>query len=201
MDSPVELGIAQQVLEGQVKSGDRYLYKEVPNGVFIAVLDGLGHGEEASEAAEVAVRVLEAHAQESVISLFKQCHDALRDTRGVVMSVALLNLKDRLMTWAGVGNVEGRLLRADPQAKPRLEYLLLRSGVVGNQLPMLQAAIVPVFPGDTLALVTDGVQAPFFQAINAAEPPQKIADTIISRHHKAGDDALVLVARLFKNKA
>ena len=42
------------------------------------------------------------------------------------------------MTWLGVGNVDGFLLRADNQTKPAHESLFLRGGVVGYQLPSLR---------------------------------------------------------------
>src|SRR6266568_4513859 len=108
------------------------------------VLDGLGHGEEAAAAANMAARVLQASENESVISMLKRCHEKLRSTRGVVVSLAAFNAVDENMTWVGVGNVEGILLQADPAGNPGYEYLTLRSGVVGTRLPMLHAAIVPV---------------------------------------------------------
>ena len=62
------------------------------------------------------------------------------------------------MTWLGVGNVEGVLIRADTRATPAAESVLLRGGVVGYQLPALQASVVPVSRGDLLILATDGIR-------------------------------------------
>lgn len=188
-------GVATLTAPGQAESGDRDVVKHLPDGVLVAAVDGLGHGEEAAEAATLAVRVLEAYAQESVLSLVRRCHESLRMTRGVVMSLASFNALDGTMTWLGVGNVEGRLFRADPRASPRYESLLLRGGVVGGQLPMLSASLVPLMPGDTLIFTTDGVRNDFSEALAPAESPQHTADHILAHYSRRTDDALVVVAR------
>ena len=95
----------------------------------------------------------------------------------------------------GVGNVEGRLLRADANASHPRESVLLRGGIVGYQLPALQASVIPITPGDLLIMATDGIHPVFEDGINVNETPKQIADKILSRHFKGNDDALVLVIR------
>ena len=51
-------GMAQAVLAGQTVSGDRHLVSPCRDGLLVAVVDGLGHGEEAAKAAEIAVSTL-----------------------------------------------------------------------------------------------------------------------------------------------
>ena len=195
IDSLIEWDVAQLTLKGQKKSGDRYLVKPFANSVLVAVVDGLGHGEEAAAAAKIAVDVLEANNRDNVISLFKRSHEALRKSRGVVMSMALLNGLERTMTWMGVGNVEGLLVRANPDIKLQKESLLIRAGVLGGSLPTLDASIIPIMPGDTLVFATDGIRSGFDEAINSHDPPKEIAGNIMSKYSKDSDDALVLVAR------
>src|SRR3989442_14621880 len=108
----VEWGVATQALEGEAVSGDLHVVKPFPNGILVGVVDGLGHGDEATLAAQLAVSTLESYCHESVISLVKRCHGALAKTRGVVMSLASFNTTEGTMTWLGVGNVEGLLVRA-----------------------------------------------------------------------------------------
>ena len=104
------------------------------------------------------------------------------------------------MTSAGVGNIEGLLLRANLTANPRRESLLLRAGVVGRQMPTLAATIVPVLRGDTLILATDGIERTFTEAVSMAGSPQAIADRIVATHARGTDDALVIVARYVVNR-
>jgi negative regulator of sigma-B (phosphoserine phosphatase) len=199
--STIEVGVASRALPGQPRSGDLDVVKSFPNGVLVAALDGIGHGEEAASAAIVARAILEAHAEESVIALIRRCHEGLRATRGVAMSVASFNLSEALITWLGVGNVQGVLLRRGLARAAAEETLLLRAGVVGAQLPSLQAAVLPVSIGDTLILATDGISIDFTRKLARNHPPQKAAECILARHGKATDDALVLVARYFRDRS
>jgi phosphoserine phosphatase RsbX len=195
LDSLIEWDVVQLTLKGQEKSGDHCLVKPFETSVLVAVVDGLGHGEEAAAAAKIAVDVLEANARDDVIALFKRSHEALRGSRGVVMSVALLNGLEGTMTWMGVGNVEGLLARANPDIKPQKESLLIRAGVLGGPLAALDASIIPIMPGDTLVFATDGIRSGFDEEINSHDLPKEIAGNIMSKYSKDSDDALVLVAR------
>lgn len=191
----LQWGVATRMLAGERASGDRHLIKFLPDGALIAVVDGLGHGVDAAHAAELALKTIKRYAGESVISLVGRCHSALLRTRGVVMSVAAFKAREATMTWLGVGNVEGVLLRADEQAAPPAESLLLRGGVVGSQLPGLRAMVFPVAPRDLLIFATDGVMSNFTYGLNIEDSPQKIADRIMDAYCKGTDDALALVAR------
>lgn len=160
----------------------------------IAVVDGIGHGEEACRAAEAASGIVESYADENIVTLLRRCHEALRGSRGAVMSVAMFDFRQATMAWLGVGNVEGVLLRS-PLAQPARETLLLRAGVLGHQLPALQASAVRVYPGDTLIFTTDGIRNGFSLGPEHKNSPQQIADHILAEDSKGTDDSLVLVAR------
>ncbi len=192
----IDWAVAGSVLRGQSESGDQHLVTTTPDGALVAVVDGLGHGVEAADAARAAVRSLERHGGQTMITLLKGCHGALSRTRGVVMSVASFNARDETLTWLGVGNVEGLLLRAQPTVTPRRESLLLRGGVVGVHLPALSASIIPVMRGDTLIFATDGIRNDFALApLALGDRPQPLADYILRHWGRGTDDALVLVAR------
>ena len=194
--SPIDWGVTQIALEGETVSGDCHLVSGHAEGLLIAVVDGLGHGAEAAAAAQAAVAVLEEHVNEPVISLLKQCHEALRSTRGVAMSLASVNSKFSTLTWLGVGNVEGVLLRADKAAVPAQENVMLFPGVAGHLLPSLRAEVTPFNPGDLLIFFTDGIRRDFLsEPPIPGHSPQRIADRICARYSKGTDDALVLVAR------
>jgi len=90
----IEWGSASLPLGGEVVSGDKHVVKVFPHGALLAAMDGLGHGEEAAAAANRVVRVLQAADNESLISLLKRCHERLRSTRGVVISLAAFNAVD-----------------------------------------------------------------------------------------------------------
>src|SRR2546427_6154648 len=52
----VEWGVASQTLAGEVESGDKHVVRIFPHGALLAAIDGLGHGEEAAAAANMAGR-------------------------------------------------------------------------------------------------------------------------------------------------
>jgi phosphoserine phosphatase RsbX len=192
----VEYGVAKFVLPGQGESGDHHLVCCNRNGILVAAIDGIGHGEEAANASKAAAALLRSCADEPVISLVERCHEKLRATRGVVLSLACIDREHGMMTWLGVGNVQGVLMRADAKNGNVRESLLLRAGVVGSQLPALQATVLPIVPGDTLFFATDGVRSDFSVTLSARENPQRAADRILEQYRSGTDDALVLVSRL-----
>jgi len=164
-------------------------------------MDGLGHGAQAAAAALEACAVLEGGAGENVISLVSQCHMKLKGTRGVTMSLASFDFRQRLMTWIGIGNVQGVVLRVDASRNNQEEALLMRPGVVGSHLPALQASVLPVFSGDTLTFATDGVDSNFERSCIRTQPPGRAAEAILARYAKGKDDALVLVTRYRDSQA
>lgn len=192
--SPVlDWGLSWRALAGERESGDLHIVKTFATGALVGVVDGLGHGPEAAAAARAAVSVLEAHAEEPVITLVQQCHEALRRTRGVVLSLASIDAVNGVLRWTAVGNVEGLLYRANRAA--RREAVLARSGVVGYQLPPLRVTEHPIAAGDTLVFATDGIKDGFSDQIRPDLSPQQTATEILTRHGKDSDDALVLVVR------
>lgn len=191
---PLEIGVASGTMAGRKKSGDSHVACGFEGGMLLGVLDGLGHGSEAYEAARIASSTLEAHPSEDLASLFARCHESLRAARGVVMSLASFRFANRTFAWAGVGNVEGRILRLGGGIK-RFESLLLKAGVVGVQIPIFEAQRVPIEPRDLLVMYTDGIDSNLAGAMLPWLPAQEIANRILQRHQKGTDDALVLVAR------
>jgi negative regulator of sigma-B (phosphoserine phosphatase) len=205
-------GVASLALAGEKESGDQFLVKPYERGILVAVVDGVGHGEKAAGVAKTATSVLAEYAHESTVSLLERCHRALRGTRGVVMSLASFDPSSSSLTWLGVGNVEGILLRArafkarpvpggatilstEGMTREARETILLKGGIVGYQLPSLRPLTVPVEAGDLLILATDGVRSAFSRALPLADSPQAMADYILAQHQRGTDDALVLVAR------
>ena len=193
--SLIECGIAARSFDGRGESGDQYLVEPFSDGVLVMVVDGLGHGPSAAVAGKAAVAAMVGHVSEPVTALLKRCHENLRRTRGAVISLASFNVLAGTMTWLGIGNVKGVLLRADGRAGRTRERLLLRGGVVGYQLPTLRPAMLSVVPGDTLILATDGLRSVFADELVLGEPPQEMADRIFDQYRRGTDDAMVLVAR------
>jgi negative regulator of sigma-B (phosphoserine phosphatase) len=191
----VDFGVWAQSFSHEEENGDCYMVKTTGNGVLLAVADGLGHGGEAAAAARVAMSCVEGYTGQGIIPLFQLCHSALKRTRGAVMNLAYFNGTDNTMTWIGVGNVEGILIRADSSVTPARENILLRGGVLGLNLPTLAATVMPISTGDTLIFATDGITNTFADSLTLMDSPQKLADKIGCQFCKGTDDALVVAGR------
>jgi negative regulator of sigma-B (phosphoserine phosphatase) len=189
----VEWSTAAATMPGETVSGDRHWAGPVANGMIFAVIDGLGHGRAAAAASTIAVEMLRQYAGDPLIELLHRCHESLRATRGVAMSLAEFNTKDSVLTWIGVGNVEGALLHREPDLP--CDKLLLRNGVVGSHLPTLRAEELSIRPGDILTMVTDGVTTEHPLRVAMDAKIESVADGILASALKGNDDALVLVAR------
>jgi phosphoserine phosphatase RsbX len=191
----IQWSVAARPLAGEVVSGDTHVVVPTANGMAVAVVDGLGHGCEAAHAAELAAATIKTYANEPVTDIVRRCHEELRRTRGVVLSLASIDSVNRKITWTGIGNVEGALFRGSPTTRPAREPLLLRGGVVGYSLPQPRAATLSIELGDTLIFATDGIHGRFkYETLDDA-PVQDLAEKILRDHNRDTDDALVLVLR------
>ncbi|HYZ71423.1 MAG TPA: SpoIIE family protein phosphatase [Thermoleophilaceae bacterium] len=191
----LELGIAERPLPGEERSGDRAVLAGFEGGALVAAIDGLGHGEAAADAAAVAAEVLAEHRAEDPETLIEACHEALRTTRGVVMTLAFVDLEGGRLSWTGVGNVEGRLVHAAAGPLAPSEGALTKGGVVGYNLPSVRVTSAALEAGDLLVLATDGVGSGFSEALAGGGTAQQIADRVLRDHGRAADDALVVVVR------
>ena len=191
----LETGVALRAIPGELRSGDRAVLVPYPGGALVGAIDGLGHGVEAAEAAEKAAGVLAAAPGDEPVALLARCHAALRGTRGVVLTLAWFDVAERRLRWTGVGNVEGRLVRAAGGPRTPTEGAFLRGGVVGFNLPPVKVTATPLEPGDVIVLATDGVASAFAGALARGGGAQAMADRILADHGRGTDDALVVVVR------
>lgn len=190
----LDWSVATRAFPGESQSGDHYIVTRTSTGWLLAVADGLGHGPQASAAGRIFTEVVGRHIEEQPVALIRLCHEALRATRGSAGAVVTIDRSRSLLSWVGVGNVEGVLRHADPVVSAS-DYITMRGGIVGYRLPDLQPAFLRLRDGDTLALATDGIHGDFVQAITTRQRPDVLAGNILNRYAKATDDALVLVAR------
>jgi negative regulator of sigma-B (phosphoserine phosphatase) len=191
----LELGIAERALPGEPRSGDRAVLVAYEGGALVAAIDGLGHGGDAADAADIAANVLTEHPADEPERVLRDCHRALRRTRGAVMTLAWFDLVERTLSWTGVGNVEGRLVHAAAGPRAPTHGALTKGGVVGYNLPSIRVTGTDLEDGDVMVLATDGIDSGFAGAIGEGGTAQEIADRILTAHGKPSDDALVVVVR------
>jgi len=190
---PFVWSASSQARQGETHSGDGCVVTSFAGGALVAVIDALGHGDQAAHAAEVAVRTLERHPHQSPAELIERCHADMRATRGAAISMASFDWRRQTMTWLGIGNVAGVLMRPDAGAGFHAVSLLVRGGVVGDRLPELQPFVVPLVADAMLIMTTDGVHGDFTEVLSATLEPQHLARRILDGYARSDDDATVLV--------
>ena len=191
----LDLGVAGVAMEGEERSGDLAVFAPYDRGGLAVVIDGLGHGGDAADAAAIAERVIREHASAEPAELLSRCHDALRRSRGVVLTAAWFDLEEMEISWAGVGNVEARLVRGAAVYGDRHDSPLVLGGVVGYNLPAIRPSYIDLRRGDAVAFATDGIEADFSSSLTPGLPAQKLAERILERHSRGTDDALAAVVR------
>ena len=114
----VEWAATGTPIPGETSSGDGHLVVRGALRTLIAVMDGLGHGPEAHRATTAAIAAITEIPDAPLRSMFAHCDGALRQTRGVVMTIASI-AGDGQMEWMGVGNVEAIVVRFGRTVPPR----------------------------------------------------------------------------------
>lgn len=194
---PIEWAVTSRPLPGQHICGDRSIAVDVDGtAALIGVLDGLGHGEPAADAADCGVQILGDARAEPLDTLVQCCHRGLSDTRGVAMTLARIDFHTDTLSWVGVGNVAADLVAKHPGGVEVRSSVRLVGGIVGYRIPEVVASQdVPMRPGDLLVVTSDGIAENHLEEIDFAAPARSIAQQILHNHAKDIDDALVLTAR------
>ncbi len=172
-------------------SGDAYAIREEAGSVLLGLVDGLGSGEDAAMAARLAVECIQAHGALPLLQLLKECHAALRATRGVVLGLLRIDQEAGQVRYVGVGNIGLRAAAREP-FRP-ISY----NGIVGYRLPHVHEFVGSYSTGDTFVLYSDGIDARFHcdeLLLRQERDPQRLAEAI-ARHYGKDDDVCVLVAR------
>jgi phosphoserine phosphatase RsbX len=194
---PIEWAAKARPRPGENVCGDRLIAVDVDGtAALIGVLDGLGHGADAAEAANLGVEVLRAARAEPLDVLVQRCHRALSGTRGAAMTLARIDFRTDTLSWVGIGNVAADLVAKHPAGVEVRSSARLAGGIVGYRIPeALTPQQVPIRPGDLLVIASDGIVEDHLDDIDFSAPALVIADRILHSHAKDNDDALVLAAR------
>jgi negative regulator of sigma-B (phosphoserine phosphatase) len=135
---------------GESRSGDAGLVRRVGEVTWVLLVDALGHGDQAADAADLAVAEAETFAAAlSIETALLRLHVRLAGTRGA--AAALLRFDQHALSLGGVGNVEVRTLHG-----VSVPYAATR-GVIGHRLPPLRGNSVVLTSPGSLLMFTDGI--------------------------------------------
>ena len=112
-------------------------------------------------------------------------------TRGAVMGAVVLDHARRTFNYAGVGNVEVRVLGAAEPARP-----IPANGTLGARLSQVRVWPHRWQEGTTLVIASDGISATWDAAAYPGlltKSPQLLAGVLLRDFGRNSDDATVLV--------
>ncbi|HEX4883524.1 MAG TPA: ATP-binding protein [Casimicrobiaceae bacterium] len=185
------VGVICVAKPGQDVSGDGWSVVRQGGALAAMVVDGLGHGQHAADAAGAARRTLVERAGTGAERQMHALHEALRPTRGA--AAALCSIGDGGGTFCGVGNIRAFLRDA---ASTR--HLVSHPGTLGHQVRKVQTWPFAFGPGTLLLMHSDGLQTQWslgdYPGLDARHPAV-IAGVAFRDHWRRNDDATVLVLK------
>ena len=114
---------------GESECGDAWTLNVGRDGFSAFVADGLGHGHFAAQAASAAVlTAAQGMGRSGCAKTLEAVHDGLRHTRGAAAALAEVTLTQRVMTFAGVGNIGASIVN-----NGSIRHAVSHNGTLGHQ--------------------------------------------------------------------
>ena len=187
-----DVGVVTRSRRSTPENGDAFIIKEWPGELLVGLVEGLGHGEPAQQAARAAQQYVQTHHDQPLDKIFSGAGRACRATRGVVMALARFSSRTRLR-FASLGNVEVRARSGGA----RIPFVVQR-GILGTRETHVPVQDFPWNPEWLLVLHSDGLRTHWqwsdFPGIEQ-EPAQAIALRLMRHLNNETDDATVLAVK------
>jgi len=188
-----EIGVVSEPMTGEEVCGDGWGIRRVDRGVLAMVVDGLGHGLPAADAAREAERTLRETRENSVTCILQDLHDALRKTRGAALGLARIDFDRRLLSYTGVGNITTSIVGPGSSRS-----IASHNGILGENMERVQEFTLPWSDDAMLVMHSDGLLTKWnldrYPGIWGKHP--SVVAALLHRDFCRGrDDVTVLVAR------
>lgn len=170
---------------GETRSGDAVFVRTERDSCLLAVVDALGHGPLAADAAERATEFLaRAALRDGVRAILEGLHDALHASRGAAATLCLVHPTH--LEAAGIGNVALRIFGA------RIAFVLT-PGIVGGRRRQPRVFQGKLAPRTRLLLYSDGIRPVVSEEEARRGSPDESCDAILRQHGREDDDASILI--------
>ena len=194
-DAPTEafLGAISLAAPGERVCGDGWGFAHEGARTSVMVADGLGHGPDAAEAAEVALETFAEDPLAAPRTLLERTHQSLKRTRGAAVMVLQADADAGTIRSAGAGNVMARLVSGTSD-----RTLLCQHGTAGVTIRTPDETSTPWPEHAMLVVFSDGIETrwkPELLAPVLGRDPALAAALLARDHCRGRDDATVAVLR------
>lgn len=189
---PFEVAGISLAAPGQYVSGDGWSFRAEGNVGRVLVADGLGHGPDAAAASDTARACFDSAGGLPSQWIFA-AHAAMRSTRGAAVAMAELDAAARTITFAGAGNIAGRVVSGLGDRS-----LVSQHGTAGIQIRKVSDVVYPWPEHACLVLHSDGITGRWTLADDSSLlqcDVAVIAAWLLRDHSRGRDDATVVVVR------
>ncbi|MEV6881336.1 ATP-binding SpoIIE family protein phosphatase [Streptomyces sp. NPDC051135] len=191
---PLDTGGLTRPLGGEQACGDTWAVRtaEGPDALLLMMCDGLGHGPLAAQASDRARGAFRASSHTDPARVLEDIHQALRNSRGAAVAVALVEPAAQRVRVSGAGNITA--LAATSSGRTGLPSL---PGIAGVQLPRPRTFEAALPPGAALIMHSDGLSDRWKPADFPgllAHDSSVVAAQIFSQAAVRRDDAGIVVA-------
>jgi len=188
--SALRYGAVSVAMPGEIDCGDAWHIVTDANGTAVMVVDGLGHGTFAADAARSCIAAFQGAPSDSPRDILQRADRSMSKTRGGAAAIA--RFSNGSLANAGVGNINGHLVTAE-----KSQGQVSHNGTLGlHQRPAKQLEY-SVDPGALLIMHSDGVSARWDlkQHPDLVRAHPAIIAAALDRDHGRGgrDDATVVV--------
>ena len=195
-DRPValEVGTVSVPKTGEEVCGDGFAVADDPELPSLMVVDGLGHGIGAADAARLAVRAFEAAPGLPPGAQIATIHDALRGSRGAAVSVARIDRTRGVVTYSGLGNVAGTIVAGGTS-----RHMVSANGTAGHDARRIHEFTYPWSDEAVLVMHSDGLGSRWQIERYPGLPgrhPSLVAGVLYRDWSRGRDDVTVVAARL-----
>lgn len=136
-------------------SGDGYSVVRNKDHIKIFFADGLGHGIHAYEAVLRGAEIFERISETNPVEIVRQIHSHIRKTRGLVATVAVLDMRSKQWRICGVGNITTRIYGG-----MMFKHYMSYNGIIGLNIPnSMNETVIPVEKNQQLVMCSDGLRA------------------------------------------
>ena len=185
----VRHGAISVPMQGETICGDAWQVSSDGESTSVIVVDGLGHGILAAEAAQEGIRAFLANPFAPPRDLMFSASNAMSKTRGGAAACALI--RGTSLDYAGVGNISGALV-----AHGKSQGLVSHAGTLGLHARRSHQFNYQRGPGALLVMHSDGLSARWNlreQPDLLTHHPAVIAAVLYRDFGRNRDDATVVV--------